>query len=106
MNVQALDKKKMGETTLIQTRDIRSKIQVPKTLKWSDVTFPENWTLENENYPLQIQNPSQNPDLDFVQQLADGTVRLSFDQSRFSIPPAFICIYIYIYKKVFKLSYM
>ena len=52
MNVQALDKKKMGETTLIQTRDIRSKIQVPKTLKWSDVTFPENWTLENENYPL------------------------------------------------------
>ena len=58
MNVQALDKKKMGETTLTQNRDIRSKIQVPRTLKWSDVTLPENWTLENENYPLQIQNPS------------------------------------------------
>ena len=31
---------------------------------------------------LQIQNPAQNPDLDFVQQLAEGTVRLSFDRSR------------------------
>ena len=89
LNVQALDKKKMGETILIQTKDIKSKIQVPRTLKWSDVTFPENWTLEKENFPLQIQNPSQNPNLDFVQQLADGMVRLSFDQSRFSIPPAF-----------------
>ena len=57
-NVQALDKRKPGETTLIQTPDPKSNIQVPKTLKWSEVTFPENWTLENENYPLQIQNPS------------------------------------------------
>ncbi|KAK9997030.1 hypothetical protein SO802_021716 [Lithocarpus litseifolius] len=46
----------------------------------------DNWTLENENYPFQIQNPEQNPDLDFVQQLAYGTVRLSFDQSRFRTP--------------------
>ena len=82
MNVQALNKRKMGETTFIQTTDPRSKIQVPKTLKWSEVNFPTYWTLENENYPLQIQAPNQNPDLDFVQQLADGTVRLSFDQSR------------------------
>ena len=35
---------------------------------------------------LQIQNPAQNPDLDFVQQLADGTVRLSFNRSRLSTP--------------------
>ena len=56
LNVQALDKRKMGETTLIQTKDLRSKIQVPRTLKWSEVTFPSDWTLENENYPLQIQN--------------------------------------------------
>ena len=86
MNVQAIDKRKMGETTLIQTKDIRSKVQVPRTLKWSDVTFPTNWTLENENHYLQIQNPNRNPDLDFVQQLADGTVRLSFDQSRLRTP--------------------
>ena len=88
-NVQALDKRKPGETTFIQTPDPRSNIQVPKTLKWLEVTFPENWTLENENYPFQIQNPSQNPDLDFVQQLSNGTVRLSFDQSRFRFPPTF-----------------
>ena len=82
----SLDKRKPGEITLIQTQDLRSNIQVPKTLKWSGVTFPENWTLENDNYPLQIQNPSQNPDLDFIQQLTDGTIRLSFDQSRFRSP--------------------
>ena len=82
----SLDKRKPGEITLIQTQDLRSNIQVPKTLKWSGVTFPENWTLENDNYPLQIQNPSQNPDLDFIQQLADGTIRLSFDRSRFRSP--------------------
>ncbi|KAL0013371.1 hypothetical protein SO802_000440 [Lithocarpus litseifolius] len=86
MNVQALDKRKMGETILIQTTDVRSKIQVPRSLKWFEVSFPENWTLKNENYPLQIQNPAQNLDLDFVQQLADGTVRLNFDQSRFRTP--------------------
>ena len=88
-NVQALNKKRLGETTLIQTIDPRSNIQVPKTLQWSEVTFLENQTLENEKYPLQIQNPSQNPDLDFVQQLSNGTIRLSFDQSRFRFPPAF-----------------
>ena len=33
MNVQAIDKKKMRETTLIQTKDVKSKIQVPRTLK-------------------------------------------------------------------------
>ena len=76
----------MGETTLIQTTDPRSKIQVPRTLKLTEVTFPLDWTLENENFPLQIQNLAQNPDLDFVQELTDGTVRLSFDQFRFKTP--------------------
>ena len=47
--IQAIDKRKVGETTLIQTRDVRSKVQVPRTLKWSEVTFPTNWTPENEN---------------------------------------------------------
>ena len=41
-NVQALNKKRLGETTLIQTIDPRSNIQVPKTLQWSEVTFLEN----------------------------------------------------------------
>ena len=79
MNVQAIDKRKMGETTLIQTKEVRSKVQVPRTLKWSDFICPSDWTLENENHYLRIQNPARNLDLDFVQQLADGTVRLSFD---------------------------
>ena len=86
MSIQAIDKRKAGETTLIQTPDVRSTVHVPRTLKWSEVTFPTHWTIDNENYQLQIQKPVSNPDLDFVQQLADGTVRLSFDQSRFRSP--------------------
>ena len=86
MSIQAFDKRKPGETTLIQTSDVRSTVQIPRTLKWSEITFPAQWSLENENFPLTIQNPVRNPDLDYVQQLADGTVRLSFDQSRFRSP--------------------
>ena len=86
MSIQAFDKRKLGETTLIQTSNVRSTVQVPRTLKWYEITFPIHWTLENENYPLQIQHPARNPDLDVVQQLADETVRLSFDQSRFRSP--------------------
>ena len=86
MSIQAIDKRKAGETTLIQTPDVRSTVQVPRTLKWFEVTFLSHWTIDNENYQLQIQNPVRNPDLDFVHQLADGTIRLSFDQSRFRSP--------------------
>ena len=52
----------------------------------TEISFPQVWTLQNENYSFQIQHPTQTPDLDFVQQLTDGTVRLSFDQSRFRFP--------------------
>ena len=86
MNVGALDRREKGETTLIQTTDLTATISIPRSLKWNEITFPANWTLENENHALQILNPAQNPDLDFVQQLADGTVRLSFDRSRLSTP--------------------
>ena len=86
LNVQALNKKPKEETTHIQTTAPGSQIQVSRTLKWTKVSFPQDWTLQNENYSFQIQHPTQTPDLDFVQQLTDGTVRLSFDQSRFRLP--------------------
>ena len=54
LNSGALDERRPRETTLIQTTDARSNIQVPRTLQWLEVTFLENWTLENENFPLQI----------------------------------------------------
>ena len=50
MSIQAIDIRKAGETTLIQTPDVRSKVQVPRTLKWSEVTFPAHWTIDNENH--------------------------------------------------------
>ena len=56
-NVQALNKKARGETTLLQATIPGSQIKVPKTLKWSKVTFPQDWTLQNENFALQAQCP-------------------------------------------------
>ena len=44
LNIQALNKKAKGETTLI------SQIQIPKTLKWTEISFLQDWTLQNENY--------------------------------------------------------
>ena len=86
LNVPALNKKENGETTLIQTTAPESQIKVPRTLIWTKVIFPQDWTLQNENYSLRVQRPTQTPDLDFVQQLTDGTIKLSFDQSRFRFP--------------------
>ena len=56
LNVQAVNKKTRGETTLIQTIAPGSKIQVLRTFKWTKVSFPQDWTLENENYSLQVQH--------------------------------------------------
>ena len=50
LNVQALNKKAIGETTLFHTTTPGSQIQVPKTLKWTNISFPQDWTLQNENY--------------------------------------------------------
>ena len=58
LNGQALNKKPKGETTLIQTTAPRSHIQVPRTFKWTKVSFPQDWTLQNENYSFQIQHPT------------------------------------------------
>ena len=69
LNIQALNKKAKGETTLISQIQIPKtlKIQIPKTLKWTEISFLQDWTLQNENYSFQIQHPTQTPELDFVQ---------------------------------------
>ena len=42
------------------------------------------WALENENHPTKVQ--SDVIDLSHIQQHLDGTVRISFDDSRFKSP--------------------
>ena len=53
MNVGALDRREKGETILIQTTDPTARISIPRSLKWNQISFPANWTLENENHTLQ-----------------------------------------------------
>ena len=42
------------------------------------------WALENENHPTKVQ--SDVIDLSHIQKHLDGTVRISFDDSRFRSP--------------------
>ena len=73
LNVQALNKKAKGETTLIQTTAPESQIKVPRTLKWSKVTFHQDWTLQNENFALRAQCPCG-----VRAKLADNSSKLHF----------------------------
>ena len=67
MNVGALNRSGKGETTLIQTTSPTAKVSIPRSLRWNEITFPADWTLENENHSLQIQDPAQNPVWIFIQ---------------------------------------
>ena len=50
MNVGALHRSEKGETTLIKTTDPIARVSIPRSLKWNEITFPADWTLENENH--------------------------------------------------------
>ena len=49
MNVGALNRSGKSETTLIQTTDPKAKVSIPRCLKWNEITFPADWTLENDH---------------------------------------------------------
>ena len=71
---------------IVQTTDPIARVSTPSSLETNEITSPANWTLENEDHSLRIQNQAQSPDLDSDLELADGTVRLNFDRSRLSTP--------------------
>lgn len=77
MNFQALNKSPKDQTVLIQSHTSDAHIQVPQTIKWSEVTLPTDWTLVTESQPAPIQRSLNN--LDYIQQYLDGTVKIRFD---------------------------
>ncbi|CAL2257671.1 unnamed protein product [Prunus armeniaca] len=77
MNFQALNKSPKDQTVLIQSHTPDARIQVPQTMKWSEVTLPKEWTLVTESQPAPIQRSLNN--LDYIQQYLDGTVKIRFD---------------------------
>ncbi|KAI5337409.1 hypothetical protein L3X38_016680 [Prunus dulcis] len=77
MNFQALNKSPKDQTVLIQSHTSDAHIQVPHTIKWSEVALPKDWTLVTESQPAPIQRSLNN--LDYIQQYLDGTVKIKFD---------------------------
>ncbi|KAI5339094.1 hypothetical protein L3X38_018366 [Prunus dulcis] len=77
MNFQALNKSPKDQTVLIQSHTSDTHIQVPHTIKWSEVALPKDWTLVTESQPTPVQRSLNN--LDYIQQYLDGTVKIKFD---------------------------
>ena len=80
---------KKGETLFLQTDITKANTTVPQTIKWKDITLPENWNLlgavptrdEPEPEPENISN-KPNAQLSQIQQYSDGSVTLTFNRSQ------------------------
>lgn len=79
MIFQAIIKSPKDQPLLIQSNQ-NANIIIPRTIKWSEISPPSDWSLTNESKPIDIQNNLVN--LDNIQQYFDGTVKIHFN------PPA------------------
>jgi hypothetical protein len=108
MNFQAIKRSPNGQTMLIQSSQSNANIHVPRTIHWTDIELPKEWSLTNESFKPDLISHNLG-DLDYIQQYLDGTVKISFDRGSQSTPKpnllieevarfsASIYIYIYIY---------
>lgn len=80
MIFQAITKSPKDQPLLIQSNQENANVITPRTIKWSEISLPSDWSLTNESKPVDIQNNSVNPDN--IQQYFDGTVKIHFN------PPA------------------
>ena len=78
INLRSLIRDQKGETTVFQTNLAKSKLAIPRKIPWSEITFPDTWTLEN-TVPTQ---PTRNTQLNQVVDLGDGSVVIQFDGQR------------------------
>ncbi|CAA0834148.1 Unknown protein, partial [Striga hermonthica] len=65
---------------LLQTDLSRANTVILKSIKWKDVTLPEEWILEGATWPESEIPPKPNINLRSVTQYRDGQVALSFDR--------------------------
>ena len=88
MNFKAKRINTLGYTTLIQSsQQNHLNIQIPRMIKWKDVTLPEEWTLDE----VQPQPPPQRilSDTNFINQTRDGTINISFDRQSRNLPETY-----------------
>jgi len=77
MNFQAISKSPKNQTLLIQSTRGNASIRVPHTIKWTDISLPQQWSLTNESFkPVNVSHNLDN--LDYIKQYLDGTVKIDF----------------------------
>ena len=76
--------KPLNETILIETNFGKSNISTRRTIKWNEITFPENWKIEKA-VPAQPQIQNQDNLIEVIQD-PEGSVNLRFDQYLKKLP--------------------
>jgi len=62
---------------LIQSTRGNASIRVPHTIKWTDISLPQQWSLTNESFkPVNVSHNLDN--LDYIKQYLDDTVKIDF----------------------------
>jgi hypothetical protein len=65
-----------GHTVLIDTNLTTSKVATPRKIDWSEIKFPETWTIPQAIQPRPILNQS----IENIVEELDGTVRINFNR--------------------------
>jgi len=76
LNPQAVIKNSGESTLLIQSSTRDANILIPRMMKWSEITLPNEWLIENVTQPAKVAQNDAN--VDYIQQYMDGSVKISF----------------------------
>jgi hypothetical protein len=79
MNFQAINRSPRNQTMLIQSSQSNANIHVPRTINWTDIELPKEWTITNESFKPEIISHNLG-NLDYIQQYLDVPVKISFDR--------------------------
>ncbi|KAG6670599.1 hypothetical protein I3843_Q052600 [Carya illinoinensis] len=79
LNPKTVLKSTGGKTLLIQSSTPDANVKVPTMIHWKDISLPNEWILNQEVPPAPILTVK--PDIDYIQQYLDGTVKISFEHT-------------------------
>ena len=77
LNPKTVLKSTGGKTLLIQSSTPDANVKVPTMIHWKNISLLNEWILNQEVPPAPILTAK--PDLDYIQQYLDDTVKISFD---------------------------
>jgi hypothetical protein len=75
LNPQAIIKNSGNSTLLIQSSTRDANMRIPRMMKWSEISLPNEWLIKNVSQPAKTSSDDTN--LDYIQQYLDGSVKIS-----------------------------